>query len=137
MPIGVLPIELRLETSMGNMDADNEAEEGYSVTGSKQLQVGGSPGLRGASGSSVHGRISFRPPHQQSAIGHGEASSSFPWLFKMPSLLYSSFTLSVKVLSLMVCPLGISGFVFRAEHNILMHPFHMMPSMSPGSGTLA
>ena len=46
-------------------------------------------------------------------------------------LLYSWFILSVKVLSLMRCLLGISGtfnymLVFQAEHNILMHPFHML-----------
>jgi photosystem II P680 reaction center D1 protein len=45
-------------------------------------------------------------------------------------LLYSSFTQSDKVHSQMGC-LGISGtfnfmIVFQAEHNILMHPFHML-----------
>ena len=46
-------------------------------------------------------------------------------------LLSSWFTPSVRVLSLTAMPLGISGtfnymLVFQAEHNILMHPFHMM-----------
>ena len=45
-------------------------------------------------------------------------------------LLSSSSILSDKEVSVTVCRLGISGtfnfmFVFQAEHNILMHPFHM------------
>ncbi|ELP52688.1 photosystem q(b) protein [Microcystis aeruginosa TAIHU98] len=48
---------------------------------------------------------------------------------------------SDKVLSLMVCLLGISGtfnfmFVFQAEHNILMHPFHMLGVAGVFGGSL-
>jgi photosystem II P680 reaction center D1 protein len=56
-------------------------------------------------------------------------------------LLYSWSILSVKVLSLMRMPLGISGtfnymLVFQAEHNILMHPFHMLGVAGVFGGSL-
>jgi photosystem II P680 reaction center D1 protein len=56
-------------------------------------------------------------------------------------LPYSWSILSVKVLSLTLCHLGISGtfnymLVFQAEHNILMHPFHMLGVAGVFGGSL-
>ena len=54
---------------------------------------------------------------------------------------FSSSILSVKAVSLTICSLGISGtfnymLVFQAEHNILMHPFHMLGVAGVFGGSL-